>query len=430
MTGNSRMQTDPPTEAREPLRGTFTPIEATAFLHREFPEVGSWTYVGMRNTPQASALGQLCGVGYQVSGTVGNWRWERVPTRYPRLALWGVKLGVRTGRIWAGVIRVHSPDGRNFLLFSYLDHKDTFDGHSLASTDDVALIRRFLMAVKRKFRRRNPLRAEVTVANGPDFTIDCRSPEPSVFLPEHMLEDIEGQVAAFFENPGVFRRLGTRYQRGFLFVGPPGTGKSMTIRRLIRLAHRRRYTKTFVALSISRDVNEQHLHGAFSMAESQAPAILLLEDMDSLTKETQVSRSVLLSLLDGLRPNHGVLIIGSSNNPHEIDPALSHRPSRFDRIWTFPVPDLALRRRYLAHQFPHLPEEDLDEVATRSTNWSYAYLNELRTTAAILALQRNAEIVTMDVLRQATDTLLGQFRAGERHHVAQRGEPQVGFQAA
>jgi ATP-dependent 26S proteasome regulatory subunit len=152
--------------------------------------------------------------------------------------------------------------------------------------------------------------------------------------------------------------------------------------------------------------------------------------MDSLTHETMVSRSAFLALLDGLKANKGILIIGSSNSPDQIDPALVHRPSRFDRVWTFPVPELSLRRMYLAHHFSDMTTDIIDSVAAQTGNWSYAYLNELRTTAAILAVGQGLAGVTPDVLLQATTTLAGQFTAGRKNHAANAAVSDMGFKVA
>ena len=408
----------------------FTPVEATAFLHEEFPDIPHWTYVHMAHHPGVSAMAKIVGNGYASSGHVGPWKWERVSTKYPCFALWGGRLRIKENDgMWAGAIRVRSPEGQGFILFSYLSHRDEFCNQYLASTDDLALLRRFITTATHRFRRRNRNKARITVMNGPDIDVDCGGPGETIFLPNQMLDDIETQVDAFFEGRHIFQRLGARYQRGFLFVGPPGTGKTLMMRRIIRTCHRKHKVR-FVSLTIGKKVDEGDLGMAFAMAESQAPAVLLLEDLDSLTRETMVSRSAFLALLDGLKANKGILIIGSSNNPEQIDPALVHRPSRFDRVWTFPVPDLSLRRLYLAHHFSDMAPDVLESVAARTGNWSYAYLNELRTTAAILAVGQGVDGVTPDILLQATTTLAGQFNSGKKNHAVSPAESDVGFKVA
>jgi len=112
-----------------------------------------------------------------------------------------------------------------------------------------------------------------------------------------------------------------------------------------------------------------------------------LEDLDSLTRESRITRSALLQELDGLTSKEGMLIIGTTTNPDEIDPALTHRPSRFDRVWHFPIPSTQLRLEYLTGELNGLSPDVVQEITRLTAGWSFAYLKELRTTASILAME-------------------------------------------
>jgi len=151
--------------------------------------------------------------------------------------------------------------------------------------------------------------------------------------------------------------------------------------------------------------------------------------MDSLTRECCITRTSLLSQLDGIATRKGILTIGTTNNASEIDPALVHRPSRFDRVWHFPLPDRLLRLRYLELAFAGLPKEFLGTVARETEGWSFAYLNELRTTTAILCINRTLPAITGEALEDAFDLLSAQFRAGRNNHASSEPALTAGFMA-
>jgi SpoVK/Ycf46/Vps4 family AAA+-type ATPase len=183
-------------------------------------------------------------------------------------------------------------------------------------------------------------------------------------------------------------------------------------------------------LSISRNTRDDDIIELFRTAETMAPAMIMLEDLDSLTRESQVSRATLLAQLDGLDSKRGILMIGTTNHPEKIDPALTHRPSRFDRVWHFPLPDQAMRREYLQWAFAGLDGEIIVRLARQTTDYSFAYLKELHTTAAILAMEQLPATITPDHVERAHQLLAAQFQAGKKNRICSESETGLGFRAA
>jgi len=426
---------------RQPYRG-LTSIEATAFLKQEFPQVPHWTcWMG----------GCMCSLKYIVSkdfrssGTVGSWSWKRVSTSYPVPAYWfgadledlennesGIKdngmwddPAFRKGDQWVGVIDVRGAKGEQFMLFSFLNAKGDVGDAYYASTQDLYLLKQFARDVELHFKGGLPNKITIDVTGGHDITIKAEDCE-HVVLPNDVQNDIEQQTYSFFKSRDAYKQMHLRHRRGFLFIGEPGTGKTMMVRHLIRQCHQR-FTPSFFMLSIRKDTDQDAVGSIFARASRNAPAMIILEDLDSLTTESKISRSSFLTLLDGVSEQEGVLVIGTTNYPDRIDPALVHRPSRFDRVWHFHLPDYELRRKYLELVFKVLKEDVVQKLARETKNWSFAYLKELHTTASIMAIAKEQSCVTTEIALKAFDLLGQQFQDGKKNHVVRSEEPTLGF---
>jgi hypothetical protein len=408
-------------------RNGLTSVEAERLLRHAFPNIESWLcwephwhqgIWGMSKIP----------VAVHSKGQVGVWSWERVSIDYPLLDYCFVKPGMsKPVRYWTGTIRVQGDSGQSFLLFSYLSSRGTVGELYLVSTHDVTLLERFADAAAEQFREREPGVPVVAIGSGDDITLS--TDDENVLMPLQAREDIEMQVDQFFGNPELFDAYGLPRRRGFLFVGPPGNGKTMTTRNILRRAWRK-FGARGTMLTPDKNTDESLVSHAFRVASNRGAGILVLEDLDSLTSECKLTRAAFLSMLDGLRPKESVLVLASTNNPQDIDPALVHRPSRFDRVWHFDLPDQELRHKYLRQAFTLTDQEILVSLAKRTQGWSFAYLNELRATAAIMSVScGKASIEDKDVTK-AHNVLADQFRSGRKNHITQEVSVDMGFRVA
>jgi ATP-dependent Zn protease len=360
---------------------------------------------------------------------IGAWSWRRVQTSYPELLYWaGDGHGSAHDDLWVGVLDIRKKQGEQFYLFSYLSSLGNVGQVYLASTKDMKLLSRFADDAYKHLHDERPGRISILSYGGQELTITSEDDEV-IFLDAALQNDIDEQVAAFFQNGKLFRDLRIPYRRGFLFVGSPGTGKTMTIRHLIRQCHRR-YSTCATTLSISCSTNVHDIEAVFDHAARSSPSILVLEDMDSLTNQSRVTRSALLAQLDGLASREGLLVIGTTNLPEQIDPALLQRPSRFDRVWKFPLPNQGLRLRYLHWAFAKADNRTLTRIACQTANWSFAYLKELRTTAGILAVTGGYKSISEVQILAAYELLATQFHATRSPTTLAASDQSIGFVAA
>jgi transitional endoplasmic reticulum ATPase len=206
------------------------------------------------------------------------------------------------------------------------------------------------------------------------------------------------------KHPDAFRRLGIRPAKGFLLYGPPGTGKTLLAKAAARESEANFIaTKSSDLLSKWYGESEQQIARLFARARQVAPTIIFIDELDSLVParggglgEPQVTERVvntILSELDGLEELQNVVVIGATNRPTLIDPALL-RPGRFDELVYVGVPDTSGRRRILAIHTEGMPlatDVDLESLARRTERFTGADLEDLVRRAGLTALRRGLD---------------------------------------
>lgn len=205
--------------------------------------------------------------------------------------------------------------------------------------------------------------------------------------------------------PEIFKRFNTTPPRGVLFHGPPGTGKTLLARALAASCSTEGRNITFFmrkgADCLSKWVGEaeRQLRLLFEEAKNQQPSIIFFDEIDGLapvrsSKQEQIHASIvstILALMDGMDNRGQVIVIGATNRPDSVDPAL-RRPGRFDREFYFPLPDKEARKAIIGIHTnkwsPPLEPQFVDHVAGLTKGYGGADLKTLCTESAINAIQR------------------------------------------
>ncbi len=203
------------------------------------------------------------------------------------------------------------------------------------------------------------------------------------------------------KNPDAFHRLGIRPTKGFLLYGPPGTGKTLLAKAVATESEANFISiKSSDLLSKWFGESEQQISRLFARARQVAPCIIFIDEIDSLVPsrgtgagEPQATTRVvntILAEMDGLEELQSVIVIGATNRPTLVDPALL-RPGRFDELIYVPVPDAAGRARILKIHTAKMPldkDVDLAAIAAKAERFSGADLEDVVRRAGLAALKR------------------------------------------
>ena len=228
------------------------------------------------------------------------------------------------------------------------------------------------------------------------------------------------ELIDFLKNPKKFQKLGARIPKGVLLMGPPGTGKTLLAKAVAGEANVPFYFisgSDFVELFVG--VGASRVRDMFQQAKRNAPCLIFIDEIDAVGRqrgtglggghdEREQTLNQLRTEMDGFGENEGIIIIAATNRPDVLDPALL-RPGRFDRQVTVNLPDVRGREEILGvHAKNKILAEGitLKNLAKRTPGFSGADLENLLNEAALLAVRRNKEEITMSEIDEATDRVL------------------------
>ncbi len=356
----------------------------------------------------------------------------RRPGRFDR----EIEIGVPSREGRREILQIHS---RSMPLSDDFDIEYIANNtHGFVGADLAALVKEAAMKALRRYLPEIDLdqpipteileRMQVTMD---DFRDSLREIEPSALrevlieIPRVTwdevggLEEIKQQLRETVEWPlnqgEVFKRMGIKPPRGVLLYGPPGTGKTLLAKAVANESKANFITvKGPEVLSKWVGESEKAVREIFKKAKQAAPSIVFLDEIDAIaprramgTGDSHVTERLvnqLLTSIDGMEALEGVVVIGATNRPDIIDPALL-RAGRFDRLLQAPPPDTPARRKILDIHSKSMPLKgvDLEDLANRTKGYVGADIQSLCREAAILALREDmaATHVTMKHFEQA-----------------------------
>ena len=207
----------------------------------------------------------------------------------------------------------------------------------------------------------------------------------NLILPHSLKQQIQNDFQQFFSSREVYERYQIPWKRGAIFIGPPGNGKTHTLKALInQLGKPCLYIRSFKS---EDETEEENMSEVFKRARMTAPCVLVLEDLDSMIDNN--NRAFFLNELDGFHSNTGVVVLATTNHPEKLDTSILDRPSRFDRKYYFQLPADAERRAYIARWNCELQpemrvtEKSVARVVRETQDFSFAYLKELFVTSMV-----------------------------------------------
>ena len=228
------------------------------------------------------------------------------------------------------------------------------------------------------------------------------------------------EIIEFLKTPEKFRRLGGKIPKGILLVGPPGTGKTLLAKAVAGEAgvpffsiSGSEFVEMFVGVGAAR------VRDLFEQAKGKAPCIIFLDELDALGKargvgpmaheEREQTLNQLLVEMDGFDSRVGVILVAATNRPEILDPALL-RAGRFDRQVLVDRPDKIGRLAILkvhARTITIANQADLETIAAMTPGFVGADLANLLNEAALLAVRRGKDTVSLSELQEAVERVIG-----------------------
>lgn len=255
--------------------------------------------------------------------------------------------------------------------------------HDLVLCENKQSLEKFLHYVLN--RKREYIRNYVTVYTDTEDGVDTSKERitnlvtrDEVFLEETTKKEIYRSIDEFFsESREFFKAYNIPYKRGILLYGKPGNGKTTLVKSIANSI-----SAPVAYWQITEYTSSYSIKEVFSSVSKMAPMVLVIEDIDSMPEHV---RSYFLNTLDGATSKEGIFLIGTTNYPEKIDPALINRAGRFDRAYELKLPSTEMRSKYLLKKeiSKFLTPLELERVIEGTKGFSFAQLNELYTAIAL-----------------------------------------------
>ena len=237
---------------------------------------------------------------------------------------------------------------------------------------------------------------------------------------EEQIVEVKETVELPLKEPELFEKIGIDPPKGILLYGPPGTGKTLLAKAVANETN-----ATFIKIVASEFVKKYIGEGArlvrevFELAKEKAPAIIFIDELDAVAakrlksstsgdREVQRTLMQLLAELDGFESRGDIGIIGATNRPDILDPALL-RPGRFDRFIEVPLPNDDGRKQILKIHTKNMAldeEADLDLLSSLTDGLSGADLKAVCTEAGMFAIREKRDRVTVTDFMDAVEKVL------------------------
>jgi hypothetical protein len=237
----------------------------------------------------------------------------------------------------------------------------------------------------------------------------------NLILPVDLKREIQDDFAGFFASREVYDKYRIPWKRGVLLIGPPGNGKTHTVKALINQTKQPcLYVKSFKSCW---GTDHDRIRAVFTRARKTTPSIVVLEDLDSLIDEE--NRAFFLNELDGFAANTGVVVLATTNHPEKLDPAILDRPSRFDRKYYFNLPAESERLAYLASWNEtlelglKLSKPALSKLVEATDGFSFAYMKELFLSSMMQWMTESQNAAMDAIMLNRVTVLREQMNSGE-----------------
>ena len=237
----------------------------------------------------------------------------------------------------------------------------------------------------------------------------------NLVLRDSLKEEIHNDFTKFFDSREIYERYGIPWKRGAIFIGPPGNGKTHTLKALInQLGKPCLYVRSFKS---ECGTEQENMAEVFNRAR-MAPCIVVLEDLDSMIDNK--NRSFFLNELDGFQSNNGVAVLATTNHPGKLDSSILDRPSRFDRKYHFHLPRDAERLAYIQKWNNDLQtdlqvsENGAAQVVSATEGFSFAYLKELFVSSMVQWMSEGRSKSMDQILLAQTELLRDQMKIKKR----------------